>query len=192
VPQPPFHPIARLLKLDPHRPPEYTAYSTILSRNSGQLQILISRDSEGFCLRLFASRRAEKERWKHYIYPWNSNLYSNHAIFRIRNSLTLKTKESAFMYLSKVTLAASATATTRPSLAPVPYHQVQQTQWGPGVISNIIFGCIMVVIGALALWHGHFTFSRTLNRSLMPLARKALDCIKIYLKTIEGTHLGYP
>lgn len=56
------------------------------------------------------------------------------------------------MYLSRLTTSTPSAASLNFSTAQTVVHpQPQQNQWGPGAVSNIIFGCIMVVIGALAL-----------------------------------------
>lgn len=73
------------------------------------------------------------------------------------------------MHLYTGNLAASAAPTTKPSLAPVTYSQVQPSQLGPEVIISIVFGCIMVVIGASGLWQGYLLLSCTFNHILIPL-----------------------
>ncbi len=77
------------------------------------------------------------------------------------------------MYLSRLTTSTPLAASLSSSTAQTVVHpQLQQNQWGPGAVSNIIFGSIMVVIGALALWQGHLHLVRTLNSSLESLSQR--------------------
>lgn len=79
--------------------------------------------------------------------------------------------EPAIMDLSKRAVSAQAAASFGLSPTKSPYPEVQQTQWGPGVVSSIVFGCIMVVIGALALWQARLHFHRTPHHDSMTLPR---------------------
>ena len=85
--------------------------------------------------------------------------YFSQAITRIHHRTFKIYKFSPHMHLPTVTVVASAANTTVPALALVPYNQVQPSQWGPEVISSLVFGCIMVCIGAVGLWQGYLFLS---------------------------------
>ncbi len=98
----------------------------------------------------------------------------------------------AFMHLFKAAVSAQAAASFSLSPTKTPYPQAQQTQWSPGAVSSIVFGCIMVVIGALALWQARLHFHRTPHLDSMPLSRTLRTIITSFLKEDGQRKLGIP
>ena len=58
-------------------------------------------------------------------------------------------------------------ASQTPSAVNNVYNLSQSNQWGPEAVSNIVFGCIMAVIGVLALWQSRLHLIR--KSQLKPL-----------------------
>ncbi len=108
------------------------------------------------------------------------------------NSFYCSDHKPAFMHLFKAAVSAQAAASFSLSPTRTPYPQDQQTQWGPGAVSSIVFGCIMVVIGALALWQARLHFHRTPHLDSLHLSRTLRTIITSFLKEDGQRKLGIP
>ena len=64
------------------------------------------------------------------------------------------------MYLAKATSPIFPHASHDSSNPRVIDDQALNGQWGPEAVSNIVFGCIMVLIGSLGLWQGRLYHNR--------------------------------
>ena len=74
----------------------------------------------------------------------------------------------AFQAMPKATSIPSASTTAHghassPSPSQAPFSLPQQSQWGPGDISNVLFGCVASFLGAMAVGLPYYLYRRQLR-----------------------------
>ena len=71
---------------------------------------------------------------------------------RLRSNASVSYEEASLFIIMHLSKTNSARANPLPSLVRA---QPQHSQWTPEAISTTVFGCLVVIIGLIALWLGH-------------------------------------
>ena len=111
----------------------------------------------------------------------------------------------AFQAMPNATSTPSASTTAHgpassASSSQAPFSLPQQSQWGPGDISNVFFGCVASFLGAMAVGLPYYLYRRqlrsqqsglwtTMNLSVIKVANSHQTMIMLYLSKIFRQHI---